>query len=287
MQAVQGISTSKLTVFDVVRIREAQTASRDADHRHRNYLRNRDGNVFARTLGPRYSDRVDISEAARFLAQVYGEAAPDESSGTEAHSSKEQTADAGHGTAGKRLSKEEQEQVRELAQRDKEVRQHEQAHLMAGGHLARGGARYDYQRGPDGRQYAVGGEVNISLGGGNTPEERLHNSSQAERAALAPGEPSPQDRKVAAEARRQALDAQREIAEERAEQTEQPSGTDGSHGAVDGGRGESVEDLVPQPGLMKRAAEAYRLESDIPMLETMRGFSIAAGALGGSMHLSA
>ena len=41
------------------------------------------------------------------------------------------------------LSEEEQQQVEELAKRDLEVRQHEQAHLAAAGGHARGGPSYE------------------------------------------------------------------------------------------------------------------------------------------------
>ena len=44
---------------------------------------------------------------------------------------------------------------------DREERQHEQAHLSAAGGHARGGPSYQYETGPDGKRYAVGGEVSI------------------------------------------------------------------------------------------------------------------------------
>ena len=59
------------------------------------------------------------------------------------------------------LGSEELDQLRELQERDREVRSHEQAHISAGGSLVNGGASYTYQTGPDGKQYAVGGEVSI------------------------------------------------------------------------------------------------------------------------------
>src|SRR5712692_3393491 len=48
-----------------------------------------------------------------------------------------------------------------LAETDRHVRSHEQAHLAAAGQYARGGPSYQYQTGPDGKQYAIGGEVSI------------------------------------------------------------------------------------------------------------------------------
>lgn len=105
--------------------------------------------------------------------------------------------------------------VRELARTDREVRAHERAHLAAAGGLARGGAIYSYQRGPDGQLYAVGGEVSIDLAPGATPEETLDRARRIRAAALAPANPSAQDRAVAARASQMALEAQIELAQER------------------------------------------------------------------------
>ena len=59
------------------------------------------------------------------------------------------------------LTEAETRQVRELQARDREVRAHEAAHKNAAGSLANGSASFSYQTGPDGRRYAVGGEVSI------------------------------------------------------------------------------------------------------------------------------
>ncbi len=89
--------------------------------------------------------------------------------------------------------------IDELRSRDTEVRQHEAAHQAAGGALA-GGASFTYQRGPDGKSYAVGGEVPIDLSTGRTPDETIQRARQVRAAALAPAQPSSQDLHVAAEA---------------------------------------------------------------------------------------
>ncbi|MCA8932648.1 MAG: hypothetical protein KDA49_09290, partial [Rhodospirillaceae bacterium] len=60
------------------------------------------------------------------------------------------------------LTEEEQAEVDALKERDAEVRRHEQAHAAAGGAYA-GQPTYEYQTGPDGNRYAVGGEVNIDV----------------------------------------------------------------------------------------------------------------------------
>ena len=96
------------------------------------------------------------------------------------------------------LSEAEREVVRELKDRDRDVRQHEQKHLAAAGGLAKGGPRYHYQIGPDGKPYAVGGEVQIDTSPvpGN-PEATRNKAEQIRRAALAPGDASGPDLAVA------------------------------------------------------------------------------------------
>jgi hypothetical protein len=110
--------------------------------------------------------------------------------------------------------KQDLELVRVLSQRDSEVHAHENAHSAVGGQYA-GSASYTYQRGPDGVNYAVGGEVSIDVGviPGN-PQATLEKMQLVQRAALAPAEPSSQDRKVAALASQQANQARAEIVRE-------------------------------------------------------------------------
>ena len=102
------------------------------------------------------------------------------------------------------------QQIQKLADRDREVRAHEQAHQSVGGQYA-GSATYTYERGPDGQNYAIGGEVSIDVGKAATPEATLDKAETVRRAALAPAEPSSQDRRVAAQATDMALDARAEI----------------------------------------------------------------------------
>ncbi|MGK0249098.1 MAG: hypothetical protein ACI910_001835 [Oleispira sp.] len=101
--------------------------------------------------------------------------------------------------------------TRSLSQRDREVQAHENAHSAVGGQYA-GSAHYTYQRGPDGVNYAVGGEVPIDVGviQGN-PAATLEKMQVVQRAALAPAEPSSQDRKVSVIAAQQANQARAEI----------------------------------------------------------------------------
>lgn len=104
----------------------------------------------------------------------------------------------------------EQRQVSELAVRDREVRAHEQAHASVGGQFA-GAPSFQFERGPDGVSYAVSGEVSIDSGRAATPEATIQKAQTVRRSALAPANPSPQDRNVAASATRLESDARSEI----------------------------------------------------------------------------
>jgi hypothetical protein len=123
-----------------------------------------------------------------------------------------------------RPPEEQQRQLASLEARDREVRAHDQAHLSTAGGLATGPAKFTYQRGPNGVNYAVGGEVPLSLRKGQTPEETLANARKIQAAALAPAQPSQQDRNVAAVAGQMALEAATELARESNTKAANPPG---------------------------------------------------------------
>lgn len=106
------------------------------------------------------------------------------------------------------------ETIRQLAETDRKVRAHEAAHLAAAGELATSGASFGYTRGPDGKQYAVSGEVSISVREGEDAASTLRIAEQIRRAALAPADPSGQDRSVAAQADAMASKARSEMLRE-------------------------------------------------------------------------
>jgi len=107
----------------------------------------------------------------------------------------------------------EQRAIGELATRDREVRAHEQAHASVGGQYA-GSPTYSFERGPNGVNYAVGGEVSIDTSPvPNDPEATLRKAQVIRAAASAPVEPSPQDRRVAAQAASLENEARAQIAE--------------------------------------------------------------------------
>ena len=146
----------------------------------------------------------------------------------------------GGGDAGtQELTEEELRQVEELKKRDQEVRAHEQAHVAAGGQYVRGGASYEYQTGPDGRRYAVGGEVSIDTSPvAGDPRATIQKMMIVRKAALAPATPSAQDRSVAATAQQQMNKARQELMREQAGEREaQYSGDSHSLAGVYDGSG--------------------------------------------------
>jgi len=132
------------------------------------------------------------------------------------------------------LTEEEKQEVTDLKQRDREVRSHEAAHMAAGGGAVRGGATFSYQSGPDGKRYAVGGEVGIDTSGGKTPEETIRKMQIVRKAALAPASPSGQDRSVAAAAASKEAQARQELNDQRMD--EATGGSDDKKGKPSIGR---------------------------------------------------
>ncbi len=110
-----------------------------------------------------------------------------------------------------RYTEQELKEISELKQRNTEVIAHEQAHAGVGGKYA-GVPSYSYERGPDGVKYAVSGEVSIDTSSvPNDPHATLVKAQQIKRAALAPAQPSSQDRSVAVKAEQMASQARQEI----------------------------------------------------------------------------
>ncbi len=119
---------------------------------------------------------------------------------------------AGAAAAARTLTAQQQAQVSQLSTIDKAVRAHEQAHLAAAGPYAIGGPSYSYATGPDGRQYAIGGEVGLDVSPDpSDPERTIQKAETIQAAANAPADPSSQDRAVAAQAARMEAEAQQQI----------------------------------------------------------------------------
>jgi hypothetical protein len=106
--------------------------------------------------------------------------------------------------------------VLKLRARDTEVRAHEAAHIAAGGSFVRGAASFTYETGPDGKAYAVGGEVSIDTSPvPGDPQATIAKMAVIRAAALAPSDPSGQDISVAASASEQEAKARAELAQQK------------------------------------------------------------------------
>ncbi|WP_370298410.1 putative metalloprotease CJM1_0395 family protein [Pontibacterium sp.] len=142
------------------------------------------------------------------------------------------------------LTEQELQVVEELEARDREVRQHEQAHANVGGQYT-GAPELEYTRGPDGRMYATSGEVSVDTSAiPNDPEATIEKMRTVIAAALAPAEPSSQDRQVAAKA--QAL-----MAEALAELATQDGSGEGDETGETGG-----PEAASEPGMTPESASA-------------------------------
>lgn len=158
---------------------------------------------------------------------------------------------------GKALTPRQQQQVTQLQAVDRSVRAHEAAHQAAGGGYT-GGATFTYTTGPDGHQYATGGEVPIDAGSiPNDPQATIAKLRTVVSAALAPSNPSGQDRQVAADAQSRIVAAQ---------QQENNEVKGGGAGGGDGGF---------SPAVSARAAAAYQKTQS-----TITGGILAAGSNG-------
>lgn len=159
-----------------------------------------------------------------------------------------------------------QQVINQLKARDAEVKAHEMAHLSAAGAYSTGGMSFTYQKGPDGRQYAIGGEVGIDASPvAGDPEATLQKAMVIQRAALAPAEPSSQDRKVASAATQMMAQARAEIIVQ--SQEESKLETSSSEEASDKRLGESV-------GIAAKAPEFSGIISEMQnSLQSQNGFS--------------
>lgn len=113
-------------------------------------------------------------------------------------------------------------QIRVLQRNDTKVKAHEQSHKSVGGQYA-GAINYQRTTGPDGKQYVVGGEVSISTSDASTPRETSNKMQIVRRAALAPPDPSSQDKSVAAMAQSKESRARVELNEESREKAKEIS----------------------------------------------------------------
>ncbi len=107
-----------------------------------------------------------------------------------------------------------QQEIRQLQNRDQEVRSHERAHDAVGGAYT-GAPSYSFQVGPDGNKYAVSGEVSVDLSPiQGDPRATIAKMQKVRSAALAPANPSVQDTRVASSAQSIISQAQKQLAQQ-------------------------------------------------------------------------
>lgn len=165
------------------------------------------GGVTYPTSRPAGSDNSSVSQQPAGTEQAGSQSFP----GSEDKGGRERARSV-DGAQASGLDQSELKLLSRLKSRDREVRAHEAAHQSVGGQYA-GSMSFTYQRGPDGAQYAIGGEVPVDVSPveGN-PQATLEKMRIVRAAALAPAQPSGQDRAVAAQAMQTMLEAQSELA---------------------------------------------------------------------------
>lgn len=182
------------------------------------------------------------------------------------------SSDTGSAKGADDLSEDERDQVAELKKIDAKVRAHERAHAAVGGAHA-GAPSYSYTRGPDGQMYATGGEVSIDISAENDPAATLQKATQVAAAALAPADPSGQDRAVAAAAAQLRIQALAQIREEKRAETEQKEAERAEDKAADAekqqnaGSGETSAPTTEPgrsapAGQARQAAAAYQRQAE-------------------------
>jgi hypothetical protein len=198
-------------------------------------------------LAPQQNAPIVNDDSAARSEGAENNVSDDDDQNTINQSNREPRDDAQHEADQAQQHQEQQQQqdldiILQLSQRDSMVRAHEQAHSSVGGQYA-GSAQYSYQRGPDGVNYAVGGEVSIDVGAiSGDPQATLAKMQIVQRAALAPAEPSSQDRRVAALASQQASQARAEIvSESRATNSGAESNT-----KIDAKKSDDKEEAIPE-----------------------------------------
>ena len=171
------------------------------------------------------------------------------------------------------LTSEELRVIQKLRARDQEVRAHEAAHQSAGGTYA-SAPRFQYETGPDGQRYAIGGEVQIDTSPvAGDPAATLRKEQVIAHAALAPAHPSAQDQAVAQQAEATAAQARIQLLLKRSsvEGAESP--------ALEGSREVKGEYLAASasegPSRADAGSRRNRESTAIQALKTVQGMGAA------------
>jgi hypothetical protein len=196
------------------------------------------------------TSKTNEEEAAR--AHISGRANRDSDEESETEETSENSEP---GIRGGNIPPEEQQEVQELKRRDQEVRTHEAAHATVGGQYA-GAPSLEYETGPDGKRYAVSGEVDIDLSEvKGDPQETIDKMEQIQAAALAPAQPSAQDRRVAARAAQIATQARMDL---RSQQDEPGNTYAAAPAGVSSGESDETRQQTPSASIPAISIESLR-----------------------------
>jgi hypothetical protein len=175
------------------------------------------------------------------------------------------------------ISEDEKAEVDKLKQIDRQVRTHEQAHVGAGGNLVRQGASYQYKTGPDGVRYAVAGDVQIDTSPEKDAKATIQKGQRIIAAALAPADPSPQDRRVAADAAAMISKAQMTAMKETASTGEQTGSSDSS-GKTTTSKSSFGTDIFPKTGEVKSSTYSSLGSSNVDETKNIQSHSVFQNA---------
>ncbi len=229
--------------------------------------------------------RRGAAEGAEKQAVQTGAPAPEDARVTAYKAAAQKMAAAAGGEAATNDPKVAAELAR-LKSVDAAVRAHEAAHIMVGGTYVRSAASYTYQTGPDGKQYAIGGEVAIDVSPvpGN-PQATIQKMATVRAAAMAPSDPSAADRAVAAAATQQEQAARAELSQAQAAQPQADNEPQAGRTEAAEGReaGQSREGETPFGRPEERQVRAGR----IPGAEVQAAYAAAAQAQAEPQFLAA
>ncbi|MCC8166906.1 MAG: hypothetical protein LIQ31_12320 [Planctomycetes bacterium] len=237
---------------------------------------------------PLDDEGAEVAESEVVEPEIMGDpaaAAEADAEDAEAADSAEQAGASG-GSGNQGLSDEEMAQVRELADRDREVRSHEQAHKSVGGQYS-GSMSFSYQQGPDGQRYATGGEVGIDVSPEQTPEATIAKMQQVRAAAMAPADPSPQDHAVASSAMATESQARAEAASENNQANAAGEGEGESGESSDAGEAEAAAAQSGAASSASSSGTSSTLSDNTSASSPAVTRSEPAATAGGSQTLSA
>lgn len=199
---------------------------------------NSDAQISTASANDEINDTADISDEAMNL---YNKEQTEKAQTPLEKKASEKTADTKNSKekSSKELTSQQQQEISKLKESDAEVKAHEQAHLSAAAGLRTSAPSYQYQTGPDGKKYAVAGEVNISFSQTGDPKKDLQMAETLKAAALAPANPSGQDMAVAKQADEMIQQDKQKIQEEN-----QQTGTTPKEGAADSKEPKTQPEIV-------------------------------------------